>query len=99
MGWGQVAGCEKNVDGSKYDAFITRIFTRAYARACVLPRESAALGGDDQVHMGPKASAIREKNAKEAGKPPRERTGRAKPASPSSRCWRLVVVADALRLQ
>ena len=99
MGWGQVAGCEKNVVFSKYAAFITRIFTRGYARASRLPRESATLGGDDQVRMGPKASAIREKNAKEAEKPPRGRTGRAKPASPSSRYWRLVVVADALRLR
>ena len=74
-------------------------FSPVRTRALRLPRESAALGGDDQGRMGPKASAIKEKNAKDAEKPPRGRTGRAKPASPSSRYWRLVVVADALRLR
>ena len=73
-------------------------FSPVRTRALRLPRESAALGGDDQGRMGPKASAIKEKNAKDAEKPPRGRTGRAKPASSSSRYGRLVV-ADALRLR
>eukprot|EP00964_Phaeocystis_antarctica_P015495 scaffold8576_cov39-Phaeocystis_antarctica.AAC.1 len=69
-------------------AFITRFSPVVYARAaCSREREPRSLAITKPA-WAPKASAIRKKNAKEAEKQPRGRTGCAKPALPSSRYWR-----------
>ena len=69
-------------------AFITRfspVVTRALPGSREREPRSLAI---TKPAWAPKASAIRKKNAKEAEKQPRGRTGCAKPASPSSRYWR-----------
>ena len=84
MGWVQAAGREKNAGGPRDAHFYYSIFTRGVGSREREPRSLAIT----KPAWAPKASAIRKKNAKEAEKQPRGRTGCAKPASPSSRYWR-----------